>query len=300
MWQQIVGIINLSLPVIGVFYMMPAFLDNYLWILAVSGFIGVYVWYLNYLQHISVIKRLLHLPSGSYKELFESWIRECNVDVATVEIKYAYTGDNTAMAMSNTILVDPMLCSLSDGDTGSDAVKNIYNLHIEPTLTPACKQRLEAYKKLLTPQAQAFIFKHELGHVVDAYSYKKLWMIFFDGTVFALAGILSAKYLMSYNVYLAVLVGMIVAGLVDVFLTYASNVLFKYQAEKHADFFAAQHSSKDEIQAAAHYFVEHEKILETYPDTSAGLPSKLPSIILSGHPSGKSRSAYLLQLAAKK
>ena len=83
------------------------------------------------------------------------------------------------------------------------------------------------------------------------------------------------------------------------FLTYSSNVLFKYNEEKKADLFASKYSTTEEINAAANFFEEYQKYANEY-QVSMGIASRIPQVVLSGHPDGKSRACYLRNIATKK
>jgi len=293
--QQITGVIHLSIPVIILFYVNPALLQNPLGPIICSLVLGLYVWFLNYQQHKASIMRLVYVPSGAHKELFESWIRSCGVDVARIQLRYAYTAEQCTMTMGNTIIIDPICCSVCDGDATIVPVKSIFHQIIEPSLSENTKKRLAAYKEFLTPEAQAFLFKHEVGHVVHRFAAKKLCLIFLSGVMAAYVGIEVAKLVLVFNGFLAILLGMIVGGVLDLLLTYATNLFFKYCAEKNADIFAARYCSTDEIIAAAQFFAKIQEINETFKDPQNFL-NRLPSA-LKGYPEGKTRAAYLLKLA---
>ena len=96
----------------------------------------------------------------------------------------------------------------------------------------------------------------------------------------------------------AIIVALIVAGLIDILMSYVSNVLFKVKAEYNADIFAAQMSSMQENEAAAEFIEKHDSIIRENPEPT--VLAKLPSEILSGHPNAKSRVSYLRDLAFKK
>ena len=85
----------------------------------------------------------------------------------------------------------------------------------------------------------------------------------------------------------------------DLFFTYSSNFFFKVAAEKRADQFAAKYSTAQTITEVAHFFGKEEEMIETYKDPK-NLLLRLPSTILSGHPTGKTREAYLLKWTENK
>lgn len=301
--QQIIGTINLSIPLIVIFYNFPNLLFSPIGPIIGSLLLGTYIWFLNYKQHQALEKSLLYAPSGEHKETFEHLIRSCNIDPKTITLRYAYTAQQIAMAMSNTIIIDPTSCSTCSNDPNAIPVITIFTQMYAPSLNTLQKER-QIWQSELTLPAQSFIFKHELGHVIDQYSYKKLWIIFAIGSMATFTAISTVKLILPFTgttltSTLAIVVGLIVGMFVDFLLTYASNFFFKVAAEKQADEFAAKYSTAQEITDAAHFFAKEQEIIETYKDPK-NLLLKLPSTILSGHPSGKTREAYLLKLAQHK
>lgn len=89
--------------------------------------------------------------------------------------------------------------------------------------------------------------------------------------------------------------GLLAAGVTDLLLSYSSNYFFKAREEINADLFAARHSTRDETAAAADFFEAHQNILDTHKEQT--LVAKIPGIILSGHPNGKTRANYLRKLS---
>lgn len=297
--QSIISAINLSLPVIVFFYMFPEQVCNSWMPLIISCIMGIYIWYLNYIQHKALESRLLYFPSDKYQEIFESYIKSCNIDPKKIVVKYAYTAQQIAMAISNTIIIDPTTCSICSHDENALPVKNVFHQLYESHLNELSKKRQTWQSENLTPEIQSFIFKHELGHVVDHYSYKKLWVIFFIGTLTIYGAIGATKiFLSSIGTIGSISIGLIIGIFLDNFLTLFSNLVFKVAAEKRADKFAAKYSSSEEITQAADFFAREQEIIEIYKDPN-NLLLKLPSEILSGHPSGKHRKKYLLNLIGK-
>ena len=301
--QQIIGTINISLPLIAFFIIFPALLFNPFAHIISALALGALIWYLNYKQHKALEKALLYTPSGPHKEMFEYLIRSCNIDPSTINLRYAYTAQQIAMAMSKTVIIDPTSCSMCNNDPSSTPVVTVFTQIYASNLNNLQKER-QALQSQLTPEAQHFIFRHELGHVVDQYAYKKFWIIFAIGSIATFAAISTAKLILPFAQTslagaLATIAGLFIGLLVDLFLTYASNFFFKVAAEKRADLFAAKHSSAQEITDAAHFFAQEQEIIEKYKDPKS-LLLKLPSTILSGHPKGKTREAYLLKLVKDK
>jgi Zn-dependent protease with chaperone function len=200
------------------------------------------------------------------------------------------------MMAQHTVIIDPVVWHTQSEDQEALKVKDIFAQHIEPALSQTQKQRLDAIKQLLTPAAQRFIFKHELGHSAANFSKKKLGVIFIVGFLATYSGITAAKLVLPINGLLAILVGMLVGGFCDLLYTYLSNATWKLRQEKNADFFAARYSSREDIQAAAHFFAHHQEVLATYREPG-NLLARIPSAFTSGHQNGKARSAFLLKLA---
>ena len=296
--QQISGIINLSFPLIIVYAIYPPFLLTLPGQIACATALGFYVWYLSYKGLIQLTKTLQFIPTGDHKDEFEGLIKSCNLETSTIILKYAYTNESIAMAAINTVIIDPITWHGLSDDPQAIKVEEIFKMHIEPNLTVLQKERIASIHELLTLPAQRFLFKHELGHVVHNFSYKKLAIIFSIGSLAAYSGIIAAVYALQIHGLLAILVGMFVGGSVDLFLTYVSNILFKLQEEKAADRFAAKYSSDEEIQAAAYFFEQHQYILDKGKEMNS-LLSFVPASIFTGYQTGSDRSACLLQLMSK-
>lgn len=298
--QQIIGFINISWPIIVLFYVFPGLLDNTLAHIVIYVFTGINIWYLNYAQHKRTENGLLYFPSAKYKEIFDTYIRSCNVDPAKIIIKYAYTAQQIAMAFSNTVVIDPTTCSLVHNDPNIEPVKDVFHQFYESNLNDLGKNRQTWQLQKLTPEIQMFIFKHELGHIVDWYSYKKLGIIFLIGTLSIYSAIGIAQIVSPlFGVVPAIMMALIVGVFVDLFLTYFSNLCFKVAAEKRADAFAVKYSTTEEIMAAADFFEQERDVIEKYKDPNNWL-LKLSPMIYSGHLDGQSRKKYLLQLLENK
>lgn len=300
MFQQIVGCVNLSIPIITLFYFAPYLLHNIIACIVASVALGIYIWYLNYLQHNNLQKNLRYSPTGTHKDLFENIIRSCDVNPETISIKYAYTEQQIAMALGSTIIIDPTTCTICHDDPQATSVMNVFTQLYEPRLNSLAQHRQVWQRQNLTPDIQMFIFKHEIGHIVDNYSYKKLWIIFGIGSLATLSGIITAKLVMNHvGGFTAIVTGILAGAIADLLLTYGSNYFFKVAKERKADIFAAQHSTAEEITQTAHFFAQEHDIIERYKDPK-NLWFRLPITILSGHPNGKTRQAYLLELARSK
>lgn len=295
--QQISGIFNLSLPLIIAYHVQPALLVTMPGQIYCSLMLAAYLYYLNYRQLQQFEKNLQFSPTGNYKNFFNKLIEECQVDPAAIIIKYAYTYEQIAMAAGKTVIIDPIVWIDLSEDPQAIKVQEFFTTHIEPGLTAIDKERIVALSRVLNLASQRFIFKHELGHIAQNFSVKKLMAIFVVGFLAAYSGIITAVILLPINGLFAILCGMIVGGVIELFLTYLSNIIWKLYEEKAADQFAVKHSSKEDSIAAARFFENHQAILDTYKN-SQGFLDTLPSVIKTGHLHGVARSAYILKLMA--
>lgn len=296
--QQISGIFNISMPLIIVYLLFPNFLLHLTGQMICSFAVGVYLFLLSYKQIHQMTKALQFSPTGEHKEHFQDLIKSCNLEQKSVELRYAYTNESIAMTVGSTVIIDPILWHGVADDVQAMHVGAIFKEHIEPRLTDAQKQRLTSIYRLLTPSVQNFLFRHELGHVVHHFSLKKLLIIFSIGFVITYIGIQAALYALPVHGLIAIIFGVIVAGSLDLFLTYVSNILFKLQAEKGADRFAVRYSLHEEVVAAANFFVQHQLFLHHQKNIDTTI-SKVPSIF-QGYQNGVNRSAYLLKILSEK
>lgn len=298
--QELIGVIRLAIPIILVFQLYPGLTSNIPVQLACACAIGAYIYYLSYSSTKKQDAGLLYSPSGEHKQQIEQYIAACKIDPKDIQIKYAYVGEGTALNMFNTVVLDPTLCSTIKDDPEAAKVQGIFDNAISPTLPEKQKERLTKIKESLSPKAQAFIFKHELGHAFHNYTHKKLILMGIIASVATYSGILAGVMTMkALGGIAAIGIGMLTGGFVDLLLSYSSNVFFKVQEEKKADFFAARYSSCEEINAAAHFFEQHKIIMEQN-EAFPGLLGKLPTTVLSGHPDGTTRVQYLRKIATKK
>lgn len=246
-----------------------------------------------------MLASLLYMPTGHYDAEFKKMIAECNVDPKTVKLKYAFTNEMCAMAVFDTIIIDPIVSSSVSEDPEALKVKDIFQASIKPSMTETQKNRIHLVEQALSPAALRFIFKHELGHVMSNYSPKKLGVLFLASFLAAYCAITSASAVMQFGGIVAIFTGLLAGFVGDLLFTYASNLSFKAYEEKKADQFAAQFSSRADIQAAADFFERHQEIIDTHQEPGNYL-AFLPSIIVSGHPHGTTRASYLRAIAAEK
>lgn len=292
--QQVIGIIKLSLPVIGLYMLFPSVLANPFGQIICALGVGAYVWFLNKKQHDALMTSLAYIPS-TQKGYVEALITECNVRPETIQLRYAYTGGQVAMTAGNMIIIDPITFSFCDTDPEAIKVKDIFEKQIQASLPEFQKARINELRTVLTPGAERFIIKHELGHFVDNFSSKKLGVMFIAASSAAYAGIVTSMAVITFGGIPAILVGMFVGGLIDIILAYVSNMFFKLAAEKRADRFAVRYSSQEDIHEAAQFFVKQQELLDKHKGP-ASLLNLLPIEIAAGYQNGKKRAAYLSQL----
>lgn len=290
--QQIIGTINLSIPVVILALAYPAFLHTTFGLIVSSVLMGGYILYLNYRATKNYAAVFTYIPSGECKEEFEEIIKACKLDPQQIHLRYGYTNEQIAFAAFSTIVIDPLLWQGITKDPVALEVKKILDAQVVPPLSDVQKNRMVKIHELFSAPAQHFILKHELGHVFHNYSKKKLVIIGIIGTCATYAAISAAFAVQHTSGILAVLVGIFVGGLGDLVLSHASNVLFKVYEEKRADRFAVYYSSRNDAEAAADFFEQHHEILATHTDPK-NILSKLPSVIVSGHLSGKARADYI-------
>lgn len=287
--QQIIGTINLSLPIIALYYIYPPLIVTFWGSIVTSLVIGSYVLYLHYRIAKNSIAPLQFIPSGLHKDQFDAAIRACGIDPKTINLRYSFTNEGIAMATFNTICIDPLVWHGFDEDPAFSQAQLVIAQHITPTLPPLALTRIQTCKALLSEPAQRFLFKHELGHVVQNYSYKKLVLTGIIAATAAYSGIQTA---MALSGMIAGIVGILVGCAVDLLLSYASNATFKSREEYNADLFAVMYSTKEEISAAADFFEKYQDIILTHQEPGS-LVLLFPSRMLSGHYDGKSRAEYL-------
>lgn len=294
--QEAHGVFNLSMPIVVLAYFFPVIVSSQGAILLCCLIMGLYIGYLNYRVTKTQEAALKYVPSGIYKETLEQWISQCGVSLDAINLRYGYSGESIAIALFNTICLDPLIFTEFEHDGDAVKVKEIFALHIAPTVSELSKERMRVIRELCMPTVQRFIFMHELGHVVCRYTYKKLLVIALVGALAAYVGIMTAMLLLASVGWWAVLAGMIAGGTVDLVLSYVSNFIFKLREEKKADDFAVRYSVRQEIAAAADFFEKHQILLDTHKDRDSIL-KYLPSAIATGHPDGRARAQYLRFMA---
>ena len=292
--QQVVGVLNLSLPLLVIATICPVIFAYQLGIIGCSLFIGLWVYYLIFKKASQGVQQLLYQPSGQMKERFDRMLTVAGIDPQTVQLRYSYTNEGLAITTFNTICIDPLIWKDIEDDPQAQDCMKVLESYILPTLSQVQKNRIKEIKDAFTPGAQKFIFMHELAHVQQYYSRKSLLLVGCIGVFAAYAGIQSALLLAPSFGFGAICMGMVIGGIIDVlFSTYALNLLFKAREEYRADYYAAQRCSKEELEEAAVFWERHQAIRDRLPDP--GLV--LPAMLISGHNHGNKRAAYLRQWA---
>lgn len=299
MLAQLQGVLSITFLVTVFFSFFPTLFFE--WYGAFAGALigGLYILFLNYKQYANLKKTLMYVPTGKHLEFFQTLVRACGLQLDDVSFRYAYTAGQIVMTVGNLVIIDPTLCSLADGDSVADTVNGILAQHVEPNLSEHIKKRFAEHKKLLTPTVQEFLIKHEIGHVADNYSIKSLLVHFVQGAFTVYIGIVAVQSMMGYGLPIALPIGMVAGFITDILSTFVMNMVFRYCSEKKADNFAALHSSVNQINTAANFFVEHQKIADQYNDFGF-IMKHLPTVVVSGYPAGSLRAAYLRALADQK
>ncbi len=292
--QQIIGISRLSVPFIILYSLFPRHVFSLLGIGLCALVMGTYLTYTTHKATKNLADGLKHVPSEQHMERFHREITQCGLQPKDICVRYAYADDGIAVTMLNTVAIDPMLWKGITDDPEFINAKNIIETHVIPTV-PENKKTLHAkINETLSPQAQKFIFRHELGHVFHNYSNKRVLLTGVIGAVTACTGLLSAyAAITTLGGIGALLIGILVGSATDLVLSYSSNLFFKAREEKKADVFAVQYSSKEEINAAADFFEQYEQYAQEYRNSTAGLMNSMPSTLLTGYTDGVTRANYL-------
>lgn len=298
--QQLIGMINISLPLILLYVLFPNFVLSFWGILCCSLGVGLYVAYITHIITKNQARSLLFIPSEEYTQIFNQEIVHCGLEPKDVALRYSYTDDGVAMTLFNTIAIDPMFWKEID-DPELLKTRRVIEQFILPHV-PENKKTLHAHiNAILTPLAQRFIFKHELGHIFYNYSHKRVLVTGILSTLAAAAGMYTVQStITTWGGLVSLVLGIAVGGLLDMLTTYANNIFFKVREEKKADIFACKFSSKEEILAAADFFEQYEHHAQEYRKSIGGLTAWMPTIILSGYIDGVSRAHYLKNIAHSK
>lgn len=295
--QALVGTVVLAAPVVMLYLLYPLLLQTWIGQIGAALFVGFNVYYTNKQQARNQIAGLRYAPTGMHKEKFELLIRDCGVDPETVQIRYAYAPDQVAFAVYSCVVINPVIWQGLLDDPQAYEVQTIFDKYIEPTLTSLQKQRMSALKQTLTPPAGNFIFRHELAHIIQRQSARKLIGIGACAAIAAYIAIVVGMALVKVNGLLALAVALPVGMVADYITTILRNYFWQQREEKYADAFSVQQSTKEEIQEVAAFFRYHQDIYDSYQEPTF---IKIASEYASGHPHGSKRYMYLMAAAAKK
>lgn len=296
--KEIIGILNLSIPLVIAYLLAPESVLSYWGKIIWAIIIGLWIVYINYQAGTAFTRSGARIDNPACMQMLQEEVRRCNLNPDDVCLQYKYIDDAVGMAAFNTVMIDPMLWT--DKEIEDDKLAQDIRIIFERCTLPSIdqhKRELHArIKESLSSDARRFIFRHELGHIAYDYSRKKIMLIGAIMTCAAYSGLTVAGLALApLGGIAALLLGMTTGGIIDVALSFASNIVFKAAEEKKADLFAAQHSSPQEIEAAAQFFENYEQHAHAYKK-AAGLSTLIPGIVLSGHPSGQTRATYLRML----
>lgn len=296
--QELLGIFNICIPILCAAYFFPASVLNVWGILFWACAVGAYLFYKNFQSTTSGKNSLLFAPTGAQRELLFHEAERCGVRADGVDFRYAYCDDAIGLTMFDTIVLDPMVWKGID-DPEFEKARNVVIQQVIPAIPENKKQFHARINEALTSDAQQFIFRHELAHVFYNFSNKRIVINGVIGFLFTVAAFAAAHVVLPIlGNGGAIVVGILVAGSVDLLLSYGTNYFFKAAAEKNADLFAVKYSTSQEIKAAADFFDAYERAAQEYRK-SIGFPVH-PPVFLVGYIDGVMRAKYLHVLAESK
>lgn len=297
LFRQVFGTLNLACPFILLYKFAPNFALTTSGITLYGLLVGLYLIYSNYSAAQKQLKTLLYTPTVPHNQQFDQAIEHCRLDPKQVSIRYAYTGDNIAMTMFNSVILDPLVWKNIE-DPELIKARDVVEKFIIPTLPDNKKALLNIIQKEMTPDAQKFIFRHELGHVFYNYSYKKILLMGAVGMLVACITLLFAKQVMpTLGEAGTFVICILLSCAVDLLLGFATNFFFKTKVEYNADIFATKFSTKAEIKAAAEYFEKYEQTAQAYRHSTNRFLNVIPTTILIGYIDGITRGKYLRDIA---
>lgn len=293
--QNFLSFVWFSVPFMVFYCHKPKFALSTKGALLCSLFLGLRFFTVSYYQTTNMVKKLQYAPTGKSREYFDQQIKKVGLNPNHIILRYGYCDKSVALTSFNTVIIDQMLWKGMGGrDPMRTAAQKIVKIHVQPTLPMHSKQFHKKLKNALTRDVQKFVFKHELGHVIDRYSWKALLLTGAIGFVSAYSGIYALQLLLvGYKGVVAFGGAIGVASIVHLSLTYLSNALFKAPKEREADMFAVKHSSKREIKAAADFFEKYERYSKEYRKLIGDTYSEKAPRLLMGYYSGKERVQYL-------
>lgn len=286
---------QLGLPVIIAYLISPTFTLSPLGMITISFIIGGRTLYKQYHASLTEARTLAYAPSQEFLERFKQEVKTCGLDPEAISFGYSYLFDKVAISLFKTIKIDPLLWKNIENDPIAIKITKVLNEHILPSEAEHKKMFQAAINQHLTPQAQCFILRHELGHIAHDDSWPRLISVSTIVTLVVLVGMAVAAYLLPIVGGVAALFFALCAAMIaDLTFSALNNKLINAMQEQRADLFAAQYSTDEEITAAGNFFkafdvaasehIQHKNQLEYL-----GLPNSFSK----GYYTGAQRAAYL-------
>jgi hypothetical protein len=299
--NQLYSFAYLSWPFIIVYIYRPLFILSLKGAITCSLLVGLRVAFMHYKPTDNLVKALKFSPTGKYKDYFNKQIKETGLNPDDIAVRYAYCDSSIALTAFNTVMIDQMVWKGFDEDPICIEAQNVIKIHIQPILPAHSKELHKKINDALTPEAQRFIFKHELGHVSDYHSWKTIALNGVIGFAAMYSGFSVVQvFIGAYEGLFVLGAAISTAGIVDFSLGCLRNAFFKAPKEKEADLFAAKYSSKKEIEAAADFFEKYEACSQVYRKAVGDNYSEFSPRFFRGYVSGQERVRYLREAAASK
>ncbi|MCL4433062.1 MAG: M48 family metallopeptidase [Epsilonproteobacteria bacterium] len=300
LWANFVGIFRLSIPALIAYILSPNFTLSIPGIIAISSCLALGVLYNQYALSKREADTLAYVPSPDILALLQKEVTLCGMQDRSIRFGYSYLFDQVAQSIFTTIKIDPVLWKECENDPVKIRIMEVLNTHIMPTVSQDRKIFSEKLNQNLTPMAQRFILRHELGHIAHNDSYKRIIAIAFIVFMTVFGGMATVAWLSPVlTVGPAFILGLCAATVIDLFLSALNNHFIKAAQEKKADIFAASHSSSEEVYAAADFFYKYDQALEEHLVIPQNIFNSfgLPSSYARGYYCGQERSDYLRKAA---
>lgn len=300
LYGQMIAISRLFLPIAVGYLIAPEFTLSRAGALVLSTIFALGMFYQLYQSSMKEANTVVYVPTGDVLTSLQSEIKRCGMEPEAIKIGYTYLFDQVAQSLFSTIKIDPLVWKNCDNDPVKQQIITVLDTHVMPAAPADRTAFIQAINSHLTPEAQRFIFRHELGHIASSDSLKRISS--FSGIVFAtiasgitIVGVLAPVI----TIIPAAIAGLVVACLVDILLSAINNHFTKAAQEKNADIFATQMSSFEETVAAAEFFKAYDEAMHTHLSMSPTIFTLLglPSSYARGYYSGAQRSEYLTELA---
>lgn len=235
-------------------------------------------------------KRLRHKPSQPFNEYMDTVITSCKMQPEKIRTRYSYLNGAVAAALNNIIIIDPLTWNGLKNEEDAAKMLDLIKKKILPTMPPLRQELMIQIKNLLSVEVQAFILRHELGHVYYWHSTIRCLFLGIQYSFSIFMGLYSAT-LFTNNAYSEPYVAMLIGVLASIVIAVIINVIFGTRQEKAADLFAAQYSTKEEQEAFVQFIEQLEVVVvDCY---RAMKRIRIPSQLLTGHPSSHKRAEYI-------